>query len=179
MCDSTITIDVSDAKAAKKALSAAIRKQREQAKIDRANSDLAMLRAQSSGWNVLHRKLTTNEAFPKGWRRYQPGAKYARSLVFPDKDDVIDGHTKVSTRDGYASVNTYAREIVGVVTDGSGWVIVVFMRDKTYSSSLSGGYYSDESQPVSAWAVGACEGQYHLAELPGIHENDFEASTQD
>lgn len=167
---SEITIDVSDPKAAKKALNAAIRAEKKRVETDHENWVISQTRGNAAGYRILVRcSLLTGEDLLKGLgvsRSHQAAFDYSvRPVKSPHDGSTRDYQHEITTEHGTAVLGHQGCDIVAAVSNRSGWLSVIFLRDR----------YTDQT---AAYAVGICADQISLCDLPGITIDMFTADTE-
>lgn len=129
------------------------------AKIDSANYELASLRAQANGYRIMERFATG--PCPNGWRIKSPESSYVKL----DRRVNLAGECyHISTYDGEhgrAIGDHYGYRVEGIVWNGSGFDIAVFLR------SISTGQ-------LEAYAIGIQGESLALVGLPNITPEMFE-----
>ncbi len=161
----TITLDVSDPKAAKKALNAAIKAEKRQRELDQVSSDKARDMAMANGYRVLSCKL---EGRLDHWDRFDANTSYFRAMVKPHAENA--NLVMVDTRGGYIAISQYSSDVVSIVADCGGHVLAVFMQERGY---FDHDYRPDPNGKVTAYAIGGCDGHSSLQDLPTITLDDF------
>lgn len=150
------------ARAAKR-VAAAQQKQRE------ADYKVAVLRAEANGYRILSRVATGN--VPRGWIYYRPTDRYSAVQVTV-KVDCMGEHAyheaTYETDGGRLTVAHHGYTVDGVVADGAGFVMAVFLRENRRAEENS-------LCPVApeGYAIGVEGESWCLRELPGVRPETF------
>ena len=144
---------------------AAKREAAKQQKVDDANREVAKCRAAATGYGILYHVAELNgDQSRRGWRVYRPGDKWFPHSKVEDSYETY----RIETEHGYAHIkffrSFYGRcstdhHIIGMLMNGCGYHIAIWVQS---------------GDDLICYSVGACEDQYHMAELPRVNTSMFQ-----
>lgn len=144
-----ISVSGETEKLAMKALAKAKRERSAKSKVDSANRDMAYMRAQASGFNMLNRKLGEAKPMPPGWRQ------------------VPVPHRGLMERVGEVYERTW--KIVGIESTA----IHEFYDAPQYAIENGAGHPIGLVFHDGVYALGISEDQAAIVKVPGIVADDF------
>lgn len=152
-------IEVDTEAQARKALRKATLAQKKLEAARQVNRDLARLRTRAVGYAVLEVKAG-NRNFGRAWWFYTAEEDRVNHLCSPVGDVPSLIEYRVQTGDGAANFDFGTRRVVGVVTNGTGYVQLVVLQAR------------DDDKP-SFWSVGVAGDQWCCEPCSGLSIDDF------
>ena len=111
-------------------------------------------RARCEGFNILARKLS-GQGFPRGWRFIPAGDPHCPTI---ERRGESLRRIVIETEDGRGELEFYKIEILGIVENGAGWAMGVFVVN---------------DGKTELWSVGADGSATAIAHCPGILPSEF------
>ena len=130
-------------------------------KIDDANRKIAYLKAYANGYHALWRLAEKEPKFPNGWRVKLPASKYNSIRTTVDSFGRPWDTAVYEGEDGKAEAEHYRHRIDGIVWNGAGFDIIVFVHDT-------------DTHEAKALAIGIHVDQIAFADIPGLLLEHFE-----
>jgi hypothetical protein len=160
-----VRVECADEKAARKAVRDGVRKAKAAAAENSRLHAEARKAAEGKAYRLLCRKAE-GEAFPCGWRLYQPGDEWAKHLYVAEPVEYGQGWKhRIHFEDGWAVYDHYGYDLLGVVCGGAGYAMACVIRDRSAPHT------------EFVYAIGAAGGVLAVADCPGVVAGDF--STKD
>lgn len=152
-------------KEAKKLLRAAQAKDRKEREIKKGLYDLARMRAQANGYWVYSR-LAEEKEFPRGWSYHDPLGKYSPATL--SYSDSLSRTPKITWQGehGTAESEHYGYDFWGCVSNGAGFPLLAFIRDR-------------HSKVIECYAIGIEQDQCCWVAMHGITIDQFNHSERE